>query len=313
VTLKIACLVLGVTILVLMAYYGLWKYKLVKRREKPGDVMPQEDKERELVFGSPEEWRDFGKRNSLFLARYANLQKAADLAWFGIRSFSEPIDRFVCGYGKLCCEDFYEIGVNSGNGCGDAAQKLVRGLYERAVTLRYLHEHPEELDDFWDFHIVSRRRFINAVKATMGADVVPPELEADYEAEYEKVKDRFMVTDCKVCGTTRPNHTWNKLDFVSMAKQTQLGKLLVPGYYKSLNLAHATVGALLSKLKRNEADDGFSFESKPQRGAADKALMVSHNIILDVLAVQAEHFKLPGLAEQLAICQKDFLDIHGQE
>jgi hypothetical protein len=41
----------------------------------------------------------------------------------------------------------------------------------------------------------------------------------------------------------RLNQTWNKLDFVSMAKTTgDLGDLIIPGYYLPLRHAHPTFG-----------------------------------------------------------------------
>ena len=33
--------------------------------------------------------------------------------------------------------------------------KILRGMYERVVTGRYLHAHSEETEDFFDFYWVS--------------------------------------------------------------------------------------------------------------------------------------------------------------
>jgi hypothetical protein len=48
----------------------------------------------------------------------------------------EPIDKFLLMFGRDCVEDFSEILFCCGNAYGHAAQKLLRGLYERAVTMR---------------------------------------------------------------------------------------------------------------------------------------------------------------------------------
>jgi hypothetical protein len=56
-------------------------------------------------------------------------------------------------------------------------------------------------------------------------------------------------------------------------------------------------------------NDGISFLDEPQRKEADNALRVSHNIFLDVLRVQDEHFRVPGLKEQNEVCLQDFVDI----
>jgi len=259
------------------------------------------------VFGFQTEWRNFEERNALFLERFPHLEDTLKLA-FRDTQLSEPIDKVIFLFGRVCVEDFFEILLCCANGNGQAAQKLLRGLYERVVTLEYLHEHPKELDDFLDFHFVSQKKLMIACEATMGKDTFPPEMAADIEQRYQGVKDKFMVTDCEVCGTKKPNHTWNKLDFVAMARKTSVGRLIVPGYYLPMRQAHATVASMSSRTVATE-DGGFSFEQTAQRGPADNALRVSHNIILNVVRVENEHFKIPGLREQYDICLQDFMDI----
>jgi hypothetical protein len=165
-----------------------------------------------LVIGFQEEWQDFETRNALFLERFPHLKNAVDLAFSRDAQLSEPIDKFVMLYGGVCFQDFMEILVCSGNGNAHAAEKLLRGLYERAVTLRYLHEHPAEFDDFFQFFHVSQRKLMIACKDTMGEEVFSRETADEIEKNYEKVKEKFMVTDCEECGANRLNHTWSKLD-----------------------------------------------------------------------------------------------------
>lgn len=262
--------------------------------------------------GFPEEWDDFEKRHRVFLERFPNLVTALNTAFIRRATLSEHIDKFVFLYGRLCVEDFFEVGLCCGNGYGSAALKLVRSLYERAVTLRYLHEHPEELREFWDYHHVAWYKLMVPVDETLGKKTISDEMRAKLTAEYERVKDRFMVTACEKCGTKRLNHTWSKLDFVSMSKKTGvIGRLILPGYFLPLRHAHATVGALLSRVEHSEVE-GLSFSPTAQRKEADEALMTAQNIIVDVLNVQDERFKIPGLAEQIQRVIDDFGDMYGK-
>jgi hypothetical protein len=265
-----------------------------------------------FTCGFPEEWDDFEKRHRVFIERFPNIVAALNTAFIRRATLSEHIDKFVFFYGRLCCEDFFEVGLCCGNGYGSAALKLVRSLYERAVTLRYLHDHPEELTDFWDYHHIASYKFMIPVDETMGTKTIPDEMRAKLKADYESVKDRFMVTACEKCGTKRLNHTWNKLDFVSLSKKTGvIGKLIVPGYYWPLRHAHATVGALLSRMEDSEVE-GLAFAPTAQRKEADDALMTAQNIIIDVLNVQNERFKIPGLEEQIQRIIDDFGDMYGK-
>lgn len=268
----------------------------------------KQDKVPRRIFGFQEEWIDFEVRNARFFERLPNFEKAYNLAFGSTMSLSEVIDKVVLMYGRVCLEDFFEILLCSGNGDGLAAQKLLRGLYERAVTLRYLHEHPTEVQDFLDYHLVAQRKLMLVCKETMGEESFTPEMSQQIEAEYQAVKDKFMVTECKECGTTRLNFTWSKYDFVSMARATCLGKLLAVGYYIPLRNAHATVASMLSRMEAGK-NGGISFAGAAQRKEADYALRVSHNIILDALRVEDERFAVPGLKEQNEMCLQDFIDI----
>jgi hypothetical protein len=278
------------------------------RRESGGHLEQTNEKAEQLIFGFPAEWRDFHERNALFLQRFPHLKAAFDIAFLRTAHFSEAIDKFLFMYGRLCCEDFFEILLCCGNGYGLAATKLLRGLYERGVTLLYLQESPEFIEDFLDFHHVSQRKLLFSINETMGEGTLSKEMADKVEAQYQEVKEKFMVTDCAECGTRRLNHTWNKLDFVAMAKKTPLGQLIVPGYYLPLRQAHSTMGSLLSRLEETDGG-GLGFDPSAQRDAADDALTVAYNIILFVLGVQEERFKLPNLAEQLEECKQDLMDI----
>lgn len=268
---------------------------------------------RKFSCGFPEEGEDFEKRHQLFLERFPKLIAALNAAFIRQTTLSEHIDKFVFLYGRLCCEDFFEIGLCSGNGYGAAALKLLRTLYERAITLRYLHEHPEELADFWDFHLISSYKLIAPIEETLGPNSLPPERRAKLQADRDEVKERFMVTACETCGTKKPNHTWSKLDFVSMARKTGgLGKLIIPAYYVPLRHAHATVGGLLSRIEDTETEEGLSFSPTSQRNEADDALRTAHHLIIDVLDVQENRFHIDGLKEQIEGLYGDFIDIYGK-
>ncbi len=261
-----------------------------------------------LIIGFQEEWQDFENRNSEFLDRFRNIETALGLAFPANVGLSEPVDKFVLVYGRVCAEDFFEILLCCGNGNGHAAEKLLRGLYERAVTLRYLHEHPNEIHDFLDYYWVSQHKLMIACKQTMGEEVFPQGACEEIEREYQATKDKFMVPDCKGCGTKKLNHTWSKLDFAAMARTSSLGKLIALGYYIPLRDAHATVASMLSRIEAG-ASDGIQFKQTAQRKVADNALRVSHNVFLDVLRVEDEHFGFARLKEQNELCLQDFIDI----
>ncbi len=265
--------------------------------------------ERFLDLGFAEEYREFARRHSAFLEQFPNLESALKIAFNREGNMAEPADKVVFFSGRLCIEDFMEILLLCGNGYGVGALKILRGMYERAVTARYLHMHPEEADNFLDFHWVSQRKLARAIQATFGENVLAKEKLEEVEAKYNEVRERFTVTDCKKCNTKRLNYTWSKLDFVSMSHGAgSIGDLIVPGYYIPTRQGHSTAGAILSRLKESETG-GLEFDGTPQRDEADIALITAHALLLNVIDLQKEHFKLTALEKPLQTCSQDFLEI----
>jgi len=106
----------------------------------------------------------------------------------------------------------------------------------------------------------------------------------------------------------RLNHSWNKLDFVAMAKKAgAIGRLIVPGYYFPLRHAHPTFGGLTERLEI--VDETMSLKADAQPDIADRSLMTAHNCILDAIKVQSEHFKITGLEDAVQVCYRDFLRV----
>jgi len=224
---------------------------------------------------------------------------------------SAPIDRFVFGYGRLCCEDFMEVFLLAANGYGMGAIKLLRTLYEHAVTLYYLSEHQDELDNFYDYSYVTEHKLLKPIRETYGSHAFENTSirEKEVEERFSNVRERFTITDCKQCGTTRLNHTWNKLDFVSMAKQAgPLSALILHAYYGPLTQAHSHLATLASRLALLERG-GIGFVSDAQRNESDVALVTAQEIMLCVLEVQKKQFDIVGLQEKLQVCRKDLDDI----
>jgi uncharacterized protein DUF5677 len=262
----------------------------------------------QLIFGDRDAAASFQRRHPLWPERSMNLFRAIDTAFARVQAMSEAADKFVFMFGRMCAEDFMEILLVCGNGYGEAGMKLLRSLYEHTVTLRYLHGHADEVDAFMDFHHVQQYKLMRNILDTFGRNALQPDIVIKVEERYATVKNDFLITDCEKCGTKRPNPTWSKLDFVSMAKRAgSIGKLIVPGYFVPLRHAHSTFGGLSDRLEIVDNRVQFRRESSPE--VADKALMTAHDCILHVLEVQNERFKIDGLQEQLQTCFQDFVNV----
>ena len=255
---------------------------------------------RMLTIGNRKEWERFEKRHGEFLERFPALERACNAAFSGARRVS-LVDAVVFGLGRVCAEEFLEMLVLCGNGYGFAATRLKRSMYERAVTARYIHAHPDQAERFVRYSTVQKgklaRVWLEQFRAAM-----PPERVQQLEdaiVEARKVRDDYVIT-CDKCGHPRPSPGWGP-DVVTMAREANfLFPLLGTCYYEALLHAHATVHSVESFIHKRDGHSGWTFDfEQPQHPDADHAVFHGHTILLDVLDLQQEHFKPEGLPEAL--------------
>ncbi len=249
-------------------------------------------------FGFPDEWQAFGRRHPLFFETFANLKHGIDKGLNRTIPKTDLADKMILFLGNHCFEDFMEILLLAGNGYGIGAQKMIRGMYERAVIASYLAVNPEKAEDFLTYALKEKYTGIKAWVEAWPDDKRAAKYLADAQQRYDEVKDRF-----------KGKIGWSGLDFVSMARSTGLlGKMLSEAYYGPLGYAHGTSSALVARLEWSEAG-GYKFDGGPQREEADRALMIAHKIMIYVLGVQQDRFQPEGLDEAIGICLKDFVAI----
>ena len=118
-------------------------------------------------FGRAEEQEHFAKTYRLFGERMPALQDALKVSFGCARDTAGLNDKAVFYLGLLCCEDFNEILLLCNYGFGSGALKIMRGMYERVVTARYLDTNPGEAENFFNFHWVQQRRSGNAIKIAL--------------------------------------------------------------------------------------------------------------------------------------------------
>jgi hypothetical protein len=200
------------------------------------------------------------------------------------------VDAVVLGLARVCAEEFLEILLLCMNGYGAAATRLVRSMFERAVTASYIHLHPGMAERYVAFSKVEKGK-LAARWLEQFRDSMPPgsvdTLEKAVAARRE-VRDEF------------PNGRWAPTDFVSMAREVKvLWPLVGSCYYAALLHAHATVHSVEAFMEER-GNDGWTFDfDKPQEMLADHALNHAHTILLVALDLQEQRFHPEGLTAAL--------------
>jgi uncharacterized protein DUF5677 len=261
------------------------------------------------VIGTPTEWKHFVARNPLFAGRHHRINDACTAILGRTLHRADLRDKAIFFTGHRIADDFMEIVVLAGNGEGRGAQKLLRPMFEQLVTLKYLIKHPDEFENYWNYFPVDRRKLAKAIESTLGPGVLGKDTIAAVESEFEKVKSKYQVTDCKTCGTTRLAYAWTTVDLVTMAKEVGVEKYLAQGYYLPLDQSHPKVGGLLSRLVETDTG-GIAAAPRIARDVADEATRIAHGMLILALAAQVDYFKLDSssLVEELGT---DFVNIWG--
>ena len=110
------------------------------------------------------------------------------------------------------------------------------------------------------------------------------------------------------CDKQIPAFSWSNMDLVSMAKSDKgLAELVGFSYYIPMTEAHPSVRAMMSRMVEGPA--GVTLAQRTEKAAtwASGAVCNAHNLTLQNLLLQQEHFKdLKEFKPLLEECLADF-------
>jgi hypothetical protein len=226
---------------------------------------------------------------------------------------SQPQNRAedICfNLGQTCRQDFLEIVFLAANGYGIAASKLLRGLYERTVTLAYIVKHPEKAEKFVRFAAIQDYKAVNAGRKVVSQEefdkVIPPERSEQIRKSYEEIKPEFLVTRCHECGDKGTAFSWD-IDIASMAHDAgdPYPKFYLCGYVLPTLHVHAT----LASTHPGRPDEPEMAEIN--RRAREVALVNATAVFLLALRSEDALFSL-GIGGDIEACEQDVVEVWGR-
>jgi Family of unknown function (DUF5677) len=238
-------------------------------------------------IGNATEQKEFLAANPARIKAIENVYATAKQVFIRRLTSNAPADRVGFYLGRICVEEFSEILLLAGNGHGIGALKILRGMYERAVTSAFILANPDQTDAFLEYDKVNKHRaYMHAKKLGEHGPRLTPETIKRIEDEFEAVKPMFL-------NGTRVRGSWTKLDTASLAQKAGPGyeALYLDAFYKPTLELHTTATSVLGRLELTEKGI-MSFDSGPKRIEAGHAIVMAHNLLLRVLDSQNAHFKL---------------------
>jgi|GEM_PF-1193779 len=277
----------------------------VKRpqRHRPKPTQPQAG-EPIVCFGDQVAQSEFNRNHGELIKRLPHLFDTitTTLGLVHSKTMTQP-DVVVASLARMSLEDFRQILVLCSNGETTGGMKLLRGMFERVTTAKYIHKHPDEADAFIHFFPMSRYKEMNAAKQFHLSEETIARLKDDREA----VKDRYIVDDCKKCGTKKLNHSWTKIDIATMAKMVSLDLSMVPGYYFPMQETHATMASIERRMKFDELTQRFTYDETEDPAEREITLSTTHYLALAAVETLRDRFKLEELMQdRFRQCLEDF-------
>lgn len=244
-------------------------------------------------FGTPSEWDAFAARHGRFLERLDRVREALNNTFIRVLEDAARNDVLLFFIGRQSVDDFFEILLMCGNAEGYAAQKLLRTMFERVVLLKYLAQHPESIDAYFSYFYITTRKHMLAVERFWGAGSVPNDRREETERRFAEVKEEFKTRKCPKCDHKEMRPAWSSVPLPDMAEEVGLGKFVPAAYYEPLQQAHPNLDGLIRRLGGDPPDGDITYRARLNRALSDEVLATAHALLLFVLEVQANHFKLP--------------------
>jgi hypothetical protein len=191
------------------------------------------------VFGFPDLW---GKSYSDHEHFYQVIARSSDVAAEIITSTAEDKREAVTALGSLASVNLgsmQDVVILIGNRRGAGAMKLARSMVEVAITALYLEKNPAEVGLFLDFAHVYSWNYLQQLEIDNPGSV-EPQLKAQAEFEYNRVKSRFSNSKGKV------RNTWSTKTMREMADEVGFLEHYKTAYRLGSDLLHAGIAGLIS-------------------------------------------------------------------
>ena len=261
-----------------------------------------------ITVRDPEAQHRFAARHGAFLTSLDSLKNAFGALSSSLAGKEGDLIGIVLFYlGYLAWEDLNEILVLCANGLTTGAQKILRGMFERAVTTGYLQKHPDEAELFWNFFWVDQHKLAAGLEREFPGFFPQAKLD-EISQKYGHVKGLYQVPvcekcrlpDCKECSETRTNYTWSKKDVVTMAGDVGIPLHMIKGaYYVPMRETHPKATAIIERIKR--------FEGRaPKQNEIEVPFILAYGLLLAILEVLYLHFQIQAMRGPLDTATQAF-------
>jgi hypothetical protein len=246
----------------------------------------------------PAEWNRFREHYTLFFENGNRAYRGLLRLLNGIK-IQVPEDNVVHLMAVASLRDFNEVVLLCGHGFGIGSAKIVRGFYERVVTVSYLSEHTNEIQAWIDYSAVNWNKLVKEGAVAAGIE--------DWigAAQTEKIRKMFVQTRPKFSSTERrgvqPN--WTKHSVPDLAKNVsaEMRSLYFNGFLSPTMYIHPTFIGLTQQIEFLE-QGRVTVNMKIEDEEVRVSLGVAHGLLLQLYSVINRYFSLGQDSELKIFC-----------
>jgi hypothetical protein len=266
----------------------------------------------QISFGNIQFWPEVVDRHPQFFKRIGRLQEA-------VRSVVDPAYEALDGNQRLqmnllmlVATGVGEVVTLVGNGMGQGAIKIVRGVIENAINAEYIRRFPDQGEKYMEWHWVELHKLYAYMKESSPESLneIPSEKIASDEAQYQRVREMFRYKAANPDGTERTikQDGWCRDNLFQSAEKTDMAQ----NYRTVLPSANQILHGTISGWVREVDEESGRIEYPPTHKWGGEALIAAHMALLQALETVALALHAKP-CPNVEILKQDFHLIWGDE
>ena len=224
----------------------------------------------------------FSGRNQLLVALLPKLNDAMDKSFVQVcTKTNDHLAIVVHMLLRLTLRHYEAIFHLASTGHGFSANRILRSMFEKYVDAHYIHLNPEQVADFWDYHLFTLEKEWGVKKLK--------EMDSDYRSKLKKYYTTRPKTGRKI-----KRSRWSEANLVEKAKAIGLDQIIEHAYRRPNAFVHSSVTEIIASFYL-EDDDSISPASEStdaERAYADATMKIATPIAHGALKLLNEHFSL---------------------
>jgi len=221
----------------------------------------------------------FSRRNQTVLSLVPELAETIDSTFLQIKP-STKVQLVIYMLSRLCVRHYEAIFLLCTNGLGFSGQRILRSMFEKCIDALYLNKHPNEIEDFTEYHFVQMEK--------LGFADIAKKIDANFESIIEKFRIKPTKKQLRL--------NWSKKSLVAKAIEMGADDWMIKYAYNLPNrFVHSSLAEILdSVILEDEKITPVETDNNTERMFGDLCFNMSIHLVLNDLRLQLDCFDIPS-------------------